>query len=80
MTIHPTDGHLVFWFMKKTTAYRHLNTRMVSQLLTLGDVYLVLYEDEHEPVKLVNMRTPNRSRPIDLQDLREFIQLNAEPK
>lgn len=80
VTIHPTDGHLVFWFMKRVNARRHLNVRMVEVLLATGDVYLVLYEGEHQPIKLVNMRTPNKSEPIDLPGLREFFRQNAEPK
>lgn len=74
------EGKPVAWFMKRTNARRHLNVALVNHLLTIGRVYLMTWRGRNDPDRIIDMRTPNRSRPIGLKGLESLMRKNAQAK
>lgn len=80
LVTYDNNGRPVFWFQKKTTSRRHLNLSLVTDLLSIGRVYLVRYQDGDTPIKLVNMAKPNRSYDVDQESLRAFMANRGQPR
>jgi len=70
----------VYWFQKKTTAHRHLNVRMVKDLQKIGLAYVVIYLNDGTPSRVVDMRSPNRSRAITRKELHDLLRLQGQLK
>lgn len=73
-TWNPKTESPVFWFQRERSASGELYVPLIDRLLTIGEVFLVIYEkDQDHPVKVINQRNQRRKL-VDSGSLRDIIE------